>query len=71
MVTGQCCDREPGRASEAVGTDHAAGCWRYLGNNPTNATDPSGLQEKKVYRLKPIHRVTVNDGSLDGNYSPE
>ena len=46
MVTGQQCVRQSDRAPLMVGTALAANRWRYLGNNPTNATDPSGLMEE-------------------------
>jgi hypothetical protein len=36
--------RQPDRTPATNGTIRAASRWRYLGNNPTNATDPSGLE---------------------------
>ena len=36
--------RQPDRTPAMNGTILSANRWRYLGNNPTNATDPSGLE---------------------------
>ncbi len=36
--------RQPDRTPAMNGTTLTANRWRYLGNNPTNATDPSGLE---------------------------
>ena len=46
-------------ASEGIGTHHAAGAWRYLGNNPkVDRSERVARERESLDRLKPIHRVT-------------
>src|SRR5258708_927019 len=41
-----------------VGTPDPSNLYRYVGNNPTNATDPTGLQRQDLVPLArlPLHQ---------------
>src|SRR5438034_8000389 len=79
MLTTQRSVRQPDRDPKIVGPALAADRCRYLGNNPTNAVDPTGLQAampgelpgnptpNKTIRIKQVafvHERVVGSGLL-------